>query len=155
MKFEIEQIGTIHSPYRTKEDCPVQGAARPEGKGAVEIFPEYAEALETIESFSHVMLFYVFDRAGDIQLSRPPFLDDAPHGVFACRHPCRPNSIGFSIVRLDARNGNTLEVSEIDVLDETPLVDIKPYIPKFDHRPEANNGWLENRPFRDKPGGRE
>ena len=155
LKFEIEQIGTILSPYKTKEECPVQGAAVPDGKGRVVVFPEYEEALETIETFSHIILFYVFDRAGEIILSRPTFLDDAPHGVFASRHPCRPNGIGISIVSLDKRDKNILEVREIDVLDNTPLIDIKPYVPKFDYRENANNGWTESKELREKPKNRE
>ena len=155
MKFEINQIGTIFSPYKTKEECPIQGTAMPEGKGRVEIFPEYEEALGTIETFSHIILFYIFDRAGEIKLSRPTFLDDAPHGVFASRHPCRPNGIGMSIVKLEKRIKNILGVSEIDVLDNTPLIDIKPYIPRFDHREKATNGWTETKEVREKPKNRE
>lgn len=155
MKFEIKQIGTIHSPYKTKAACPIQGLARPEGKGSIEIFAEYEEALETIETFSHIILFYIFDHAGEIILSRPTFLDDEPHGVFASRHPCRPNSIGISIVTLEKRDKNILEVSEIDVLDTTPLIDIKPYIPRFDYRENANNGWAESKKMQEKPLNRE
>ncbi len=155
MKFEITQIGTIYSPYITKEECPIQGVTKPDGKGKIEIFPEYEEALETIETFSHIMLFYIFDRAGEIKLSRSTFLDDSPHGVFASRHPCRPNGIGISIVRLERKNKNILEVSEIDILDNTPLIDIKPYIPKFDIRDNANNGWVEPIKFHKKPENRE
>ncbi len=151
MKFEMHPIGTIFSPYKTKEDCPVQGAAVPTGKGWVEVSPEYEEGLETIEGFTHIYLFYVFDRAGEVILSRPTFLDDTRHGVFASRHPCRPNGIGLSIVKLDQRDGNVLHVSEIDVLDKTPLIDIKPYVPKFDYRPDAGNGWVEGKRFRKKP----
>ena len=155
MKFEISQIGTIYTPYKTKEQCPIQGVVAQDGKGKVEIFPEYEEALETIETFTHIILFYIFDRAGEVILSRPTFLDDESHGVFASRHPCRPNGIGISIVRLDKRAGNILEVSGIDVLDNTPLVDIKPYIPKFDCRQDAGNGWVETKKIREKPKGRE
>jgi len=155
MKFEIKQIGTITSPYKTKEECPIQGYIKPEGKGQIEIFSEYEQALETIETFSHIILFYIFDKAGEIKLSRPPFLDDAPHGVFASRHPCRPNGIGMSIVKLEKRNKNILEVSEIDVLDNTPLIDIKPYVPRFDYRENANNGWIETTKLREKPQNRE
>ncbi len=155
MKFEIIRIGTIFSPYKTKETCPIQGAFSPEGKGRVEIFPEFEAGLETIDAFTHVILFYIFDRAGEILLSRPPFLDDTAHGVFASRHPCRPNSIGMSIVKLENRIGNILDVSEIDVLDNTPLIDIKPYVPKFDYRENAGNGWLEERGNRKKPKNRE
>jgi len=145
MKFEITQIGTIFSPYKTKDSCPIQGIATPEGLGRVEVFPEYEEALETIETFSHIILFYIFDRAGEVILSRPTFLDDISHGVFASRHPCRPNGIGMSIVKLEKRKRNILEVSEIDVLDNTPLIDIKPYVPRFDYRKNANNGWVEGK----------
>ncbi len=155
MKFEIEQIGTIYSPYKTKEECPIQGIQKPGGKGRVEIFPEYEKALETIETFSHVFLLYIFDRAGEIILSRQTFLDDAPHGVFASRHPCRPNGIGISIVKLERREKNILEVGEIDILDNTPLIDIKPYVPKFDYRENAGNGWTETKKMRRKPPGRE
>lgn len=153
--YSITQIGTIHSPYKTKKECPIQGAAKPEGRGTVELFPEYTEGLETIETFSHLYLFYIFDRAGEIKLSRPTFLDDASHGVFASRHPCRPNSIGMSIVELDSVDGNILHISEVDVLDGTPLVDIKPYIPKFDYREHAGNGWTEDKGLKEKPEGRE
>lgn len=155
MKFEIEQIGIIHSPYKTKDECPIQGCLKPEGKGKVELFPEFEDGLETIETFSHIMLFYVLDRAGEVILSRPTFLDESPHGVFASRHPCRPNGIGFSIVKLEGRNGNILEISGLDILDNTPLIDIKPYIPRFDHFDSANNGWIETKEIRPKPSGRE
>ncbi len=153
--YTITAIGTITSPYKTKEECPIQGIIAPEGGGRIEIFPKYEEALSTIEIFSHIILFYLFDRAGELQLSRPTFLDDESHGVFASRHPCRPNGIGMSVVRLLERKNNILFVNEIDVLDQTPLIDIKPYVPKFDHREDATNGWIENRNFRIKPSGRE
>ncbi|MBM4147008.1 MAG: tRNA (N6-threonylcarbamoyladenosine(37)-N6)-methyltransferase TrmO [Nitrospira sp.] len=155
MKFQIKQIGIIHSPYKTKDKCPIQGSTKPNSKGKIEIFPEYAEGLETIETFSHIILFYIFNQAGEIKLSRPTFLDDAPHGVFASRHPCRPNSIGISIVKLEKRNKNILHVREIDVLNNTPLIDIKPYIPRFDYRKNANNGWTETKKIRRKPLNRE
>ncbi|MEN7973044.1 MAG: tRNA (N6-threonylcarbamoyladenosine(37)-N6)-methyltransferase TrmO [Verrucomicrobiota bacterium] len=153
MKHYIDQIGTIRSPYTTKESCPIQGAVKPEEKGTIEILPEYSDGLKDIETFSHIILLYLFDKAGDIQLIRPTFLDDTPHGVFASRHPCRPNSIGMSVVKLDRRKGNKLYVSGIDVLDETPLIDLKPYIPRFDHVDSASNGWLEEKKLRSKPEG--
>lgn len=153
MKFEISQIGIAYSPYTVKEDCPVQGMAQPLGKGSVEVFPEFAEGLDTIDMFSHIILFYVFDRASEVSLVRIPFLDDNPHGIFATRHPCRPNKIGISIVALDKKVDATLEVSEMDILDGTPIIDIKPYVPLFDLRPQASNGWIKE--FRNKPHGRE
>ena len=154
-KFEIKQIGKIFSPYNTKEECPIQGFVKPEGKGRIEIFPQYEEGLETIETFSHIILFYIFDQAGEIKLSRPTFLDNSSHGIFASRHPCRPNNIGISIVKLEKRYKNILEVRGLDVLNNTPLIDIKPYVPRFDYFEEANNGWVETKKVRPKPPGRE
>ena len=153
VKKQLEQIGIIHSPYPTKESCPIQGVVEPDGVGTVDIFPEYADGLKDIETFSHIILLYLFDRAGDVQLVRPTFLDDTPHGVFASRHPCRPNGIGLSIVKLDGRSGNTLHVSRIDVLDGTPLIDVKPYIPRFDRVDSAGNGWTGDKALRPKPSG--
>ena len=155
MPYSITPIGTIFSPYKTKGSCPIQGQAAPGAKGRVEVLPEYEAGLETIETFTHLILLYLFDRAGEIDLVRPTFLDDRPHGVFASRHPCRPNGIGLSIVRLEGRRGRILDVSAIDVLDNTPLIDIKPYLPRFDHREHAGNGWAEGLDFRPKPAGRE
>ena len=155
MKFEIKQLGIIHSPYKTKEKCPIQGNVKPDGKGQIEIFPEYEEALKTIETFSHIIILYRLDKAGDIKLSRPTFLDDSPHGVFASRHPCRPNGIGFSIVKLEARNKNILDVSGLDMLDKTPLIDIKPYVHRFDCFNNANDGWTDSLKLRKKPLNRE
>lgn len=155
MEFILHPIGIIHSPFRTKEETPVQGALAPEAEGTVEVFEGYAPALQDIETFTHLYLLYRFDRAGEIILARPTFLDDEPHGVFASRHPCRPNGIGLSVVRLIRREGNELLVGGIDVLDGTPLLDIKPYIPRFDCRPEAGEGWLAGKEARPKPPGRE
>lgn len=155
MNSEFIRIGIIHSPYKSKETTPIQGSFSPQGVGQVEVFPEYAEGLKDIETFSHIILLYQFDRAGEIKLVRPTFMDDEPHGVFASRHPCRPNGIGLTVVRLLSRSKNVLEVSGIDVLDGTPLIDIKPYIPRFDCFPEANEGWLASCKERAKPQGRE
>ena len=155
MEYTIQPVGTIYTPFKTKEACPIQGVVDPASVGRVEILPEFEAALETIETFTHLYLFYLFDRAGEIILSRPTFLDDAPHGVFASRHPCRPNGIGLSIVRLDKRVNNVLHVGEIDILDRTPLIDIKPYVPRFDHRPTAGNGWVASKPMSVKPPDRE
>ncbi len=155
MKYKIHPIGIIHSPYKTKEECPVQGKTQLKGKGLVLVDEEYEEGLKDIETFSHIILLYLFDRAGEILLTRKPFLDDQPHGIFAIRHPSRPNGIGLSIVELMNRKGRILEVLGIDVLDNTPLVDIKPYVPRFDYFPDANNGWVGSVEFRPKPSGRE
>jgi tRNA-Thr(GGU) m(6)t(6)A37 methyltransferase TsaA len=155
MKITLRPIGIIHTPFNTKEESPIQGAFRPDAEGTVEVFPEFAPALKDIETFTHLYLIYHFDRAGEIILSRPTFLDDEPHGVFASRHPCRPNGLGLSVVRFLRREGNILRVSGIDVLDGTPLIDLKPYIPRFDCYPEAGEGWTAGKQERQKPHGRE
>ena len=121
----------------------------------MEVFPEFAAGLKDIGLFSHIILIYHFDRAGDVELIRKPFLDDDSHGIFATRHPCRPNGIGISVVSLLSREGNLLKVGGIDVLDGTPLIDIKPYVPRFDSWPDASEGWFAGKEKRDKPPGRE
>ncbi len=151
----MKPIGLIHSPYSTKEETPIQGAFRPDGAGWIEVFREYEEGLKDIEGFSHLILLYLFDRAGSVRLVRPTFLDDTPHGIFASRHPARPNGIGITVVRLLRREGSILHVSSIDTLDLTPVLDIKPYIPRFDCFPGATEGWLGGKEERPKPKGRE
>ncbi len=152
---DIVEIGIIHSPFETKEETPIQGKLKPEAQGRIEVYPQYEAGLKDIETFSHIILFYIFDRASEIKLVRPTFLDDEPHGVFATRHPCRPNGIGITTTRLLKRDKNILFVSGIDVLDKTPLIDIKPYIPRFDCFPDATEGWLMGLSERPKPEGRE
>jgi len=151
----IRPIGVIHSPYTAKDDCPIQGIVAPDEIGRVELFPEFTDGLLDIELFSHLILLYQFDRAGEVKLVRPTFLDDAPHGVFASRHPCRPNGIGLSIVKLISRSANMLTVGEMDILDGAPLLDVKPFVPIFDARPGATNGWVSGKSMRAKPAGRE
>ena len=153
--IRIHPIGIIHTPFKTKEETPIQGTFSPESIGTIEVYEEYCDGLKDIDSFSHIFLLYLFDRAGEIKLERPTFLDDEPHGVFASRHPCRPNGIGLTIVKLISRHGNILEVQGIDVLDSTPLLDIKPYLPRFDSYPDASEGWLKGKKKRKKPIGRE
>jgi tRNA-Thr(GGU) m(6)t(6)A37 methyltransferase TsaA len=151
----MEPIGVIRSPFHTKDDCPIQPLYASETPGRVEVSGRYEEGLKDIETFSHIYLFYLLDRSGDVEMVRPTFLDDASHGVFATRHPCRPNGIGASVVRLIGRDGNILEVEGIDVLDNTPLLDIKPYIPRFDRIETANEGWVADKKWRPKPPDRE
>jgi tRNA-Thr(GGU) m(6)t(6)A37 methyltransferase TsaA len=155
MIIELQAIGVIHTEHTSKERAPIQGAFHPDAVGTVEILPEFAEGLLDIEMFSHLYLFYHFDRAEPGELIRHPFLDDTPHGIFAMRHPCRPNGIGITVVRLLERSGNRLTVKGIDALDGTPLLDIKPYVPRFDCHPEASEGWFAGKNNREKPSGRE
>ncbi len=153
--MNLRPIGLIRTGFREKSAAPIQGACRPDAVGRVHVLKRYGPGLKDIEQFSHVYLIYRFHRAGKIQLVRPTFLDDVPHGIFASRHPCRPNGIGITIVRLKARRGNTLVVSGVDMLDKTPLLDIKPYIPRFDRVRKASGGWVSGLRMRRKPRGRE
>jgi len=153
--MQFVPIGRIHTSHKTKEECPIQPVYSSEALGNIEVFQQYAVGLKDIETFSHIYILYLLDRAGEIQLVRPTFLDDEPHGIYASRHPCRPNGIGMSIVRLEERRENILTIRGIDVLDETPLLDIKPYIPKFDIIESASNGWGGDSEWRSKPSGRE
>ena len=148
-------IGLIKTPFKTKEECPIQPRYSSHATGTVELFKEYEAGLKDIEDFSHIYLLYLLDRAGEIKLVRETFLDDNPHGIYASRHPCRPNGIGLSIVRLIKREKNVLTVENVDVLDNTPLLDIKPYIPRFDAIPSASEGWTAGKEWRPKPEGRE
>jgi tRNA (adenine37-N6)-methyltransferase len=136
-------IGTIHSPWTDIAGMPIQPGGARGVKGTVEIFFDYAEGLRDIEGFSRVILIYSFHRITRYELVTKPFLDTVPRGVFATRSPGRPNAIGLSCVRLAGREGSTLHIEDVDVLDGTPLLDIKPYVPSFDSFPEAACGWLE------------
>jgi tRNA-Thr(GGU) m(6)t(6)A37 methyltransferase TsaA len=153
--MKMEPIGIIYTQFKTKEQCPIQPVFTSGSIGHVEVFKEYEPGLKDIEGFSHIYLIYQFDRGGKIELVRPTFLDDEPHGIYASRHPCRPNSIGLSIVRLVQHDGNLLTIDGADMLDETPLLDIKPYIPKFDAIHDASEGWTAGKEWRPKPEGRE
>ena len=139
-----QPIGIIHTEFRDKKDTPIQGVFAKGAKGKVEVFPEYANGLEDIEGFSHIILLYHFHRSDGYSLISKPLLEDEPHGIFSIRHFKRPNPIGLSVVKLERVRGNILEISEVDILDGTPLLDIKPFIPRFDNRSDAKSGWLSN-----------
>jgi tRNA-Thr(GGU) m(6)t(6)A37 methyltransferase TsaA len=147
--FQFRPIGIISTPYRTKSGVPIQGVFDKESRGHVELYQEYEPGLKDIEEFSHLILVYVFDRSLGFDLICKPYMEDKEHGVFSMRSPQRPNPIGISVVRLEKREGNMLYLSEVDMLDQTPLLDIKPFVPKFDHRENVKVGWME-RTFRDR-----
>ena len=144
MDIILHAIGLIHSPFTEKEDTPIQ-ASRSKAIGLVEVYPEFADGLKDIEDLSHIYLLYAFHELSGYALHVKPFLDDLEHGIFATRYPYRPNPIGISIVRLVTRQENKLTVEGVDVLDGTPLLDIKPYVPDFDLRTDVNAGWYETR----------
>jgi tRNA-Thr(GGU) m(6)t(6)A37 methyltransferase TsaA len=145
MPFVMQPIGVIRTPFVEGDEIPIQPAFS-QATGQVEVHPEYAEGLQDIEGFSHIILLYALHRSSGYALRVKPFLDHRLRGVFATRHPRRPNPIGLSVVRLLARRGSTLEVEGIDVLDGTPLLDIKPYVPDFDLKTDARAGWYDDRP---------
>lgn len=136
-------IGIIHSPFTEISGMPIQPNGARGIPGTVEIFEEYKEGLLDINGFSHLFLVYAFHRCVSFTLTVTPFLDTIPHGVFATRAPKRPNAIGLSVVRLREVQKTTLSVEDVDILDGTPLLDVKPYVPVFDAYPGAKSGWLE------------
>ena len=144
MEIIMHPIGIIRSPFTEKERTPIQ-ASRSQAIGLVEVFSEFADGLKDIEDLSHIYLLYAFHESSGYTLHVKPFLDDREHGIFATRYPRRPNPIGISIVRLVARQRNILTVEGVDMLDGTPLLDIKPYVPDFDLRTEVHAGWYETR----------
>jgi tRNA-Thr(GGU) m(6)t(6)A37 methyltransferase TsaA len=144
MEFTIRPIGIIHTPFTDKAQAPIQ-PSRSRALGWVEVYPEFGEGLQDIEGFSHIILLYAFHCSSGYTLSVKPFLDDQQRGLFATRYPARPNPIGLSVVRLIRRNEKELVVKGIDVLDGTPLIDIKPYVPEFDVRIGVRTGWYAAR----------
>ena len=144
MNITLTPIGLIHTPFHTPAETPIQ-PSRSDAEGWVEVLPEFTEGLKDIEAFSHLYLIYHLHRAEPVHLSVEPFLDDQKHGVFATRHPFRPNHIGISVVRLISRQENRLLVLGVDMFDQSPLLDIKPYVADFDHREQVRSGWYEHR----------
>ena len=143
-KITYRPVGIIHTKFSEKKNTPIQGIFTKDAKGKVEVFPEYAAGLKDIDGFSHLILIYHYHLAKGYSLITMPFLEDELHGIFSIRHFKRPNPIGFSVVKLDQVKGNILEISEVDIIDRTPLLDIKPFVPFFDNRPGAKSGWLSN-----------
>jgi tRNA-Thr(GGU) m(6)t(6)A37 methyltransferase TsaA len=143
MEINYRSIGVIRSPFNEIAGMPIQPTGAAGIQGSVEVQPEYALGLKDLEGFSHIILLYHFHRVREPQLEVVPFLDSQPRGVFATRAPKRPNAIGLSVVRLRSVEENVLHIENVDVLDGTPLLDIKPYIPEFDQHPVERVGWLE------------
>jgi tRNA-Thr(GGU) m(6)t(6)A37 methyltransferase TsaA len=141
-KITYSPIGIIRSPYKKSEGTPIQTTGAKGVAGTVEILPECAEGLKDLDGFSHIILIYHFHLSKGYSLTVKPFLDDTPRGVFATRAPKRPNAIGLSVVKLVKSEGATLYIEDVDVVDSTPLLDIKPYVPEFDAKEAKRTGWL-------------
>ncbi|MBL7131912.1 MAG: tRNA (N6-threonylcarbamoyladenosine(37)-N6)-methyltransferase TrmO [Candidatus Omnitrophica bacterium] len=142
-EITLKPIGIIHTPYKEPKGIPIQGKFEKGVRGTVRLFPEYQAGLKDIEGFSHVILIYYFNRSKEERLTGRPFLEDTEHGIFAIRSPHRPNHIGFSIVKLESVKDGIITFSEVDILDGTPLLDIKPYVKHFDSRDKVKNGWID------------
>ena len=142
-KIEYKPIGLIHSPFKECKGTPIQGVSAVDAEGIVEVFPEYTAGLKDLDGFSHIILIYHFHLSGKCSLRVKPYLDNRLRGLFATRAPSRPNPIGLTIVQLIKITGGKLYIHQLDVVDGTPLLDIKPYIPEFDTQEILKIGWLE------------
>ncbi|MBD3297703.1 MAG: tRNA (N6-threonylcarbamoyladenosine(37)-N6)-methyltransferase TrmO [candidate division Zixibacteria bacterium] len=146
-------IGIIHTPFKTPEGAPIQPHRSGGAAGTVEVHSEFAEGLSDLDGFSHIILLYHLHLSKGYKLKVVPFLDDQERGLFATRAPRRPNPIGVSIVRLQRIEGNVLHIADIDMVDGTPLLDIKPHVPHFDTTDNFRIGWLTDK-ARHSPGTR-
>jgi len=143
--IEFRPIGTIHSPFKSPTGSPIQPSAAKGTEGRIEISTEFAKGLQDLAGFSHIFIIYHFHLSKKFSLTVKPFLDDKEHGVFATRAPSRPNPIGISVVRLTRIESSILYIQNVDVVDGTPLLDIKPYVPAFDVHPADKIGWIEDK----------
>ncbi len=142
-QITVEPIGTIHTPYRAQADIPIQGRFRSEARGWAELDPEFQDGLQDLTGFSHAYLLYHFHKSNRVTLRSRPYLEDQEHGIFAIRGPHRPNHIGISVVVIERIEDNRLYFTHVDMLDGTPLLDIKPYVTHFDCFPNARCGWID------------
>jgi tRNA-Thr(GGU) m(6)t(6)A37 methyltransferase TsaA len=142
-RIEYRPIGIVHSPFEKLEGMPIQPSRARGALGTVEVFTKYAEGLQDLDGFSHIVLLCHLHKSKGFDLKVVPFLDTEQRGLFATRAPKRPNPIGLSIVRLRGVEDNRLSIQDVDILDGTPLLDIKPWVPEFDERTEVRVGWLE------------
>lgn len=146
MKIIFKPIGIVHSPFQKKEDIKKSRNIDPKGfetiKGELEIFGEFADGLQDLDGFSHIILIFFFHKSSEEKLCAHPPFDDKQRGVFSTRSPNRPNPIGFTVLQLLNRDKNLLQVQGVDMIEGTPILDIKPYSPR-DQKSEARFGWLE------------
>ena len=143
MRIVMNPIGVIRSPYKDAKGMPIQGAFKPEVEACVELKAEYSKGLAGLEGFSHAIILYYFHKSNTEQIQGRPFLEDNKHGIFAIRSPHRPNHIGLSVVKISRIEGNKLYFREVDVIDGTPVLDIKPYVKYFDVRDNVVSGWVD------------
>jgi len=142
--IDFRPLGVIHSPHKELSEIPIQPVYCEDFAGTVVLDPRYSDGLKDLDQFSHIYLFYCFHKSEQTRLQLKPYLSDIEHGVFATRAPHRPNKLGMSLVRLLRIEGNVLYVSDLDIVDGTPLLDIKPYIQRFDSRENSRSGWQDD-----------
>ncbi|MDK2982106.1 MAG: tRNA (adenine37-N6)-methyltransferase [Chloroflexota bacterium] len=142
MKITFEPIGVVHSPFSDLADMPIQPTGEQAAEGTLELFPDYCEALADLDGFSHIYALYYFHKSKGWKASIVPFLDTQARGLFSTRAPRRPNPIGLSLLRVLSVEGCVVKVAGVDILDGTPLLDIKPYIPQFENPQDVRVGWL-------------
>lgn len=141
-RYCYNPIGIIHSPFHKLDKMPIQPTSQASRPGWVEIYPQYVAGLQDLDGFSHIYLIYHLHKVERVRLTVTPFLDTQPRGLFATRAPCRPNPIGLSLVQLEGIEDNRLQIARLDILDQTPLLDIKPYIPEFESQQDVRIGWV-------------
>ena len=146
--LEVRPIGIIRTPFTSSEGVPIQ-PTKSDAVGIAEVNEEYVTGLKSLDGFSHIYLLYWFHRARPAEMEVKPYLDSNTHGLFSTRAPSRPNPIGISIVELIKVDGRIIHFRGADMLDGTPLLDIKPYVPDFDHNPDASSGWLSKSKIRE------
>lgn len=142
-KIILNPIGIIHSPYMKTKDIPIQGRFKDDVEACLELKDAYAKGLKDLDKFSHAILIYYFHKSGREGIEGKPFLENEPHGIFAIRSPHRPNHLGFSVVKIKAIQKNTMYFYGVDMIDGTPLLDIKPYVKYFDSQEDVVSGWLD------------
>lgn len=143
--YSFKPIGILRTPYSNIQDMPIQPTGAEGVIGSLILEPEYVPGIKDLDGFSHLLLIYVFHQAGQPQLTVIPFLDQQPHGVFATRAPKRPNPVGLSVVKLISIEENVLTLENVDMLDGSPVIDIKPFVPAFDQPENVRTGWLSAR----------
>lgn len=141
--IEMKPIGIIHTPFNSSEGMPIQPAGAAGIRGTIEIFEEYQAGLNDLDGFSHIILLFHFHRSSGFNIQVVPFMDSQLRGLFATRAPRRPNQIGLSVVQLDRIENGVLYIQNVDIMNDTPLLDIKPYVPEFDSHVDIRTGWLE------------
>lgn len=143
-RCEVKPIGVIHTEFKSVAGTPIQPAVSNGAEGCIEILPEFVEGLQDLDGCERIWLIFWLDRSSGYKMKVVPFRDTTERGLFSTRAPRRPNPIGISVVRLEKIESNTLFVRDIDIVDGTPLLDIKPYVPEFDSFPDSKCGWLDS-----------